>query len=80
MAVLIFPDVALRGNLPFPAVVAAPVKYCPGCGEEENLEHKATVFASKISNSSERWLGTHITKRGGTMQSQRHKLYAFMEG
>lgn len=57
MAMLFFPGVALSGNFFFPPLVAAPVKHCSGCRQEEELQHKATVFGSKTSNSSELWLG-----------------------
>ena len=59
MAVVFFLGVALRGNFCFPPMVAAPVKHCSGCREEEELQHKATASASKVSNSSEPWLGGH---------------------
>lgn len=59
LVMFIFLGVALRRNFSFPPVAAAAVKHCSGCKEEEELQHKATVFASKVSNSSELWLGGH---------------------
>lgn len=80
VAVLFFPGVALRGNFSFPPLVATPVKYCSGCGEEVELEHKATVFASKICNSSELWFGTYITKRGGRHYAETRAQTACLYG